>query len=387
MPVIHEIEQNQPAFLQWRHALHQHPGLGFEEEFAARFVEQKLREFGFDAVHTQIGKTGIVGVLKGNRASEHIIGLRADMDALPIQEENDFAHRSTVAGKMHACGHDGHTASLLAAAWHLAQTRNFSGTVIFIFQPAEEGLGGGLSMIQDGLFERFPCRRIYAYHNMPNVTKGHILMREGALMAGSFFFDIQIQSQGGHAAYPHLATDPGLIMSHIYLSAQSIVAQNLPAAESGVLTFTDSRAVSNSYNVIPDSAQMKGCLRFFNQEIGRLMQQRLEQICQQTAQMYGGSATITFQETFIPLLNDPHATDIAAQAAARVVGKTNVTTDVDPVMGSEDFAFMLEEVPGCYVAIGAGESQNLHHHQYDFDDDLIPIAASFFCELVQVELN
>ncbi|MFV0575950.1 MAG: M20 aminoacylase family protein [Vibrio sp.] len=387
MAVIKEIETNKEEFIQWRHALHQHPGLGFEEEFAAKLIEDKLNEFGFDEVHTQIGKTGVVGILKGKHASDKVIGLRADMDALPIQEENQFAHRSCIDGKMHACGHDGHTATLLACAWYLSKTRDFAGTVVFIFQPAEEGLGGGLAMIEDGLFQRFQCERIYAYHNMPKGNKGEVYLREGAFLAGASFFDIHIQGVGGHAAMPHTTVDPALIMSNIIQSAQSIISRNVPASETAILSFTDSYAGSNSYNIIPHSATMKGCLRFFDKEIGQLVQKRFAEVVENAAKLYGGSATIQFEETFVPLINDPKACEIAAQAAVKVVGESAVHSNAPVVTASEDFAFMLEHVPGCYVTIGAGEAPSPHHPQYDFEDDLLPIAASYFCQLVDIELN
>ena len=387
MPVIQEIESNKSEFIQWRHELHKHPGLGFEEEFAVEMIEQKLHEFGCDEVHTKVGRTGIVGVIKGKYPGDKVIGLRADMDALPIQEENEFAHRSCVDGKMHACGHDGHSATLLASAWYLSKTREFSGTVILIFQPAEEGLGGGLAMIEDGLFERFKCERIYAYHNMPKGEKGHVYTRDGAFLAGSSFFDINIQGVGGHAALPHTTVDPALIMSNIIQSAQSIVSRNIPASGMGIISFTDCYAGSNSYNVIPDSAHMKGCLRFFDREIGQMMQERLTLVCQRAAELYGGSATIEFEETFVPLINDVTANKIAVQAANNVVGKEAVEANAAQVTGSEDFAFMLEKVPGCYVIIGTGDVPSPHHPKFDFDDGILPIAASYFCHLVDIELN
>ncbi len=386
MSILENIAAQQNDFAGWRHALHENPGLGFEETFAAEMVEQKLKEFGFDEVHTGIGKTGIVGVLNGNRSSNRVIGLRADMDALPIIEETGKPYASKVPGVMHACGHDGHTATLLATAWALAKDRDFAGKVYFIFQPAEEGLGGALAMLRDGLKERFPCDRVYAYHNMPGGEFGHVYTREGRMLAGSTFFSIKVQGRGGHAAMPHTSVDAAQITANIVLTAQSIVARNLNPIETGIVSFTDVYAGTNSFNVIPDKATLKGCMRFFKKEIGAQMAERLEAIVKSVAATYGGSAEIEFEDIFVPLVNDPEATRIALAAAAATVGEDKVHGDTPPFTGSEDFAFMIDDIPGNYVMVGAGPGAMPHNPAYDFNDEIMPIAASYFCNLVKTEL-
>lgn len=386
MGLVKEITAQQAEFTRWRHALHENPGLGFQEKFAAELVAAKLKEFGLDEIHTGIGGTGIVGVLNGNRPSNRAIGLRADMDALPIEEETGKPYASKVPGVMHACGHDGHTATLLAAAWQLSRDRDFAGKVHFIFQPAEEGLGGALAMLKDGLLERFPCDRVYAYHNAPGYEKGQIFTRSGRMMAGSTFFTVRIQGRGGHAALPQTTVDAAQIAANIVTTAQSIVARNLDPIESGIVSFTDVYAGTNSFNVIPDKATLKGCLRYFSKDAGSLMMQRLEEVAKGVAATYGGSAETGFEDIFVPLLNDPEATEMALSAAAATVGAENVHRDVAPFTGSEDFAYMVEDVPGNYVMVGAGPGAMPHNPAYDFNDEIMPVAASYFCRLVQAEL-
>jgi hippurate hydrolase len=385
LALFEEIVANRAEFVSWRHALHRNPGIGFQEAFAAAMVERKLTEFGFDEVHAGVGRTGVVGVLRGKGNSNRAIGIRADMDALPIEEENDVAHRSQVPGVMHACGHDGHTATLLASAWYLARTRDFAGTIHFIFQPAEEGLGGGLAMLDDQLFERFPCDRIYAYHNFPGMEKNHFYVREGRALAGASFFDIEIAGRGGHAAMPHTTVDATQIASNIVLTGQSIVSRNLSPIDSGILSFTDVYAGSNSYNVIPDKAAIKGCLRYFTDPVGETLKQRLAEVARGVAASYGGSAEVRFEDVFVPLVNDAEATEIAARVAADTVGADRVH-EMEPLAGSEDFAFMMRQVPGNYICVGAGEGAAPHNPKYDFNDEIIPTAASYFCRLAQAEL-
>lgn len=386
MGVLEDIVEQRHEFVALRHALHENPGIGFEETFAARLVADRLNAFGFDEVHTGIGGTGVVGVLHGERASNRVIGLRADMDALPIPEETGKPYASRVPGVMHACGHDGHTATLLATAWQLARTRDFAGKVVFIFQPAEEGLGGALAMIEDGLLQRFPCDRIYAYHNMPGWDVGRMLTRPGRLMAGSMFFTIRVQGRGGHAAMPHSTIDATQIAGNIVVTAQSIVARNLDPIETGIVSFTDVYAGTNSFNVIPDKASLKGCLRFFDKRIGTEMAERLEAVAKGVAATYGGSVEVEFEEIFVPLVNDPEATDVAVAAAIDTVGADKVDGDARPIPGSEDFAYMIEGVPGNYIWIGAGPGAMPHNPRFDFNDEIIPVAASYFCRLVQIEL-
>lgn len=386
MGMIENITAKQAEFAGWRHAMHENPGLGFRETFASALVEAKLKEFGLDEVHTGIGGTGVVGVLNGARPSNRAIGLRADMDALPIEEETGKPYASKVPGVMHACGHDGHTATLLAAAWHLSRDRDFAGKVHFIFQPAEEGLGGALAMLRDGLLDRFPCDRIYAYHNAPSYEKGHIFTRAGRMMAGSSFFTIHVQGRGGHAALPQTTVDATQIASNIVLTAQSIVARNVNPIDAGIVSFTDVYAGTNSHNVIPDKATLRGCLRYFGKDVGALMMQRLEEVATGIAATYGGTAEIEFKDIFVPLVNDAEATAVALAAAAETVGAERVHDDVAPFTGSEDFAFMIEDLPGNYVMVGAGPGAMPHNPGFDFNDEITPIAASYFCRLVQAEL-
>ncbi|WP_108258783.1 amidohydrolase [Mangrovicoccus ximenensis] len=387
MSVIAEIEARQEEFAGWRQALHENPGLGFEETFAARMVEEKLREFGLDEVHAGIGGTGVVGVLHGRRKSNRAIGLRADMDALPIAEETGKPYASKVPGVMHACGHDGHTATLLAAAWQLARTRDFAGTVHFIFQPAEEGLGGARAMLEDGLLERFPCDRLYAYHNFPGMETGRIFTRPGRMMAGCAFFTIKVAGRGGHAALPQTTVDAAQVAANIVVTAQSIVARNLDPNETGIVSFTDVHAGTNSHNVIPERATLKGCLRYYAAPAAALMKDRLEEIAKGVAATYGARAEIGFDDNFVPLVNDEDATEIAVAAAVSTVGPDRVHDDVAPFTGSEDFAYMTDRVPGSYVLVGQGPGAMPHNPAYDFNDAILPVAASYFCRLVQRELG
>ncbi|MFV0336032.1 MAG: M20 aminoacylase family protein [Tropicimonas sp.] len=387
MGMIQDIVARRDEFASWRHALHENPGIGFEERFAADMVETKLREFGFDEVHTGIGKTGIVGVLRGKRASNRAIGLRADMDALPIMEATGKPYASKIPGVMHGCGHDGHTATLLATAAHLAQDRDFAGTVYLIFQPAEEGLGGALAMIEDGLLERFPCDRLYSYHNMPGMALGHVYTRPGRAMCGSMFFTIDVSGRGGHAALPQTTVDTTQVAANIVMTAQSIVARNIDPNDAAILSFTDVYAGANSFNVIPDTAALKGCLRYFDKSVGAMMRERLESVVAHVAETYGATARADFRETFVPLVNDEEATAIALSVAAATVGADKVHADAAPVTASEDFAFMTERVPGSYIFIGAGPGVAVHNPAYDFNDEIIPTAASYFCGLVRAELG
>ncbi|MBU3031876.1 amidohydrolase [Paracoccus marinaquae] len=386
MGVIEDIVAKQGTFAEWRQAMHENPGLGFQETFAAEMVEAKLKEFGMDEIHTGIGGTGIVGVLHGKRPSNRSIGLRADMDALPIEEETGKPYSSKVPGVMHACGHDGHTATLLATAWHLSRNRDFAGKVHFIFQPAEEGLGGALAMLKDGLLDRFPCDRIYAYHNIPGWETGSMFTRPGRLMAGSIFFTIRVQGRGGHAAMPQSTVDATQIAANIVTTAQSIVARNIDPTETGIVSFTDVYAGTNSFNVIPDKATLKGCLRFFDKQIGTQMAERLEAVAKGVTETYGGSVEVEFEEIFVPLVNDPEATAVAVAAAIETVGADKVDGNIRPITGSEDFAYMIGDLPGNYIWVGAGPGAMPHNPGFDFNDEIMPVVASYFCNLVQKEL-
>ncbi len=391
--MIEEIVKYNEVFTAWRRDIHQHPELGFEEQRTAALVAEKLTEWGFDEVHTGIAKTGVVGVLKGKEPSSDSIGLRADMDALQMSECNTFSHASCHHGKMHGCGHDGHTAILLATAWYLAQHRDFSGTVYFIFQPAEEGLAGAKAMIDDGLFERFPCKRVYGLHNMPGIPQGEIWLREGPLLASSDRFSIEISGKGGHAALPQNVIDPTLIVSTIITSAQSIVSRSISPLDSAVVSFTDLHAGSGTFNVIPDKATMMGCIRTFEQTVRDKAIAQFKQIVTGTAETFGAKARVTFHKGNYPAtVNDVEASQIAAQVAKEVVGEEMVNTNCLPLSGSEDFSFMLQAVPGCYVLLGNGSEGEtggicVHNPGYDFNDDIIPAGASYFVRLVEKELN
>ncbi|PRY60194.1 hippurate hydrolase [Vreelandella songnenensis] len=390
--MIDEISEHNALFTAWRRDIHQHPELGFEEQRTAKLVADRLTEWGFDEVHTGIATTGVVGVLRGKTPSSRTIGLRADMDALAMTENNQFGHASLTPGKMHGCGHDGHTTMLLAAAWYLARHRDFSGTVHFIFQPAEEGLGGAKVMVDEGLFDRFPCDRIYGIHNMPGIPQGEFWLRDGALLASSDRFTIDIHGKGGHAAMPQHVIDPMLIVSAIISGAQSIVSRNTSPLDAAVLSFTDLHAGSGTFNVIPDNATMMGCIRSFNDTVREHAIQRLKQLVESTAAAYGATATLAFRPGSYPAtVNDSHAAQLAADVARDVVGDAKVNTNCLPVSGSEDFSFMLQAIPGCYVFLGNGlEGEtggvSVHNPSYDFNDSIIPAGASYFVQLIKREL-
>ncbi|WP_447529772.1 M20 aminoacylase family protein [Vreelandella sp. TE19] len=390
--MIDAIVENNAEFTAWRRDIHQHPELGFEEQRTAQLVADKLNAWGFDEVHTGIGGTGVVGVLRGNTPSSRAIGLRGDMDALAMTEANTFEYASKTPGKMHGCGHDGHTTMLLAAAWYLAQHRDFAGTVHFIFQPAEEGLAGAKVMIDDGLFTRFPCERVYGLHNMPGVPLGELWLRDGALMAGSDRFTIEIQGKGGHAAMPEHTVDPMPVISAIISGAQTIVSRNTSPLESAVLSFTDLHAGSGTFNVIPGSASMMGCLRTFDEKVRQHALARLKTLVESSASAFGATATLTVRPGSYPAtVNDSQAYALAAEVAQEVVGAEKVNANCQPLSGSEDFSFMLNAVSGCYLLLGNGlEGEtggvSVHNVSYDFNDTIIPTGASFFVHMVQREL-
>ena len=384
MGLVPEIENMQGEFASWRRDIHAHPELGFAERRTADFVAAKLESFGVQ-VHRGIGKTGIVGVLReGNETRS--IGLRADMDALPIHEQNTFAHRSTHQGTMHACGHDGHTVMLLAAAKYLAETRKFRGQVNFIFQPAEEGLGGARAMIEDGLFEEFPCERIYAMHNGPGLPVGKFAAVPGVRTAAGAFFDIDIQGKGGHGAYPHLAIDPIPIAAQLVNALQTVVSRSTSPNDSVVFSITKIHA-GDAYNVIPESARLSGTVRTFSMDKMRQIEAQVQELAQRTAAASGASAALDFKVPFHPVVNDEATTAFAGDVCASIAGDGNVLLTGAPGTGSEDFSFMAEQVPSCYLIIGNGEDSNaLHNPGYDFNDDAIVYGGSFFARVTEQEL-
>ena len=387
MPVHNRIAALQPELTAWRQDLHAHPELGFEEHRTSDAVAAKLAEWGIE-VTRGIAGTGLVGTLRQG-SSGRAIGLRADMDCLPMTEENEFAHRSTVPGRMHACGHDGHTTMLLGAARYLAETRNFDGAVHFIFQPAEEGGGGGRVMVEQGLFRRFPCDMVFGAHNDPSLPAGTMQAVAGQVCAAADTFWVRIAGRGGHAARPHLSIDPVVIGSHVVLALQSAVSRRIDPLKSAVLSITQFHAGSAS-NVIPDGAALNGTVRTLDADVRDEMQRVMRETAEAVAATYGAMAVLEYERGYPSVVNAPEATDRAVQAAQRLLGQDKVITEAPPTMGGEDFSYMAEAVPGCFVRIGQRDGGRgavpLHNARYDFNDDILPIGASFWAGLVEQEL-
>jgi hippurate hydrolase len=383
MSAIDRIRADHQALMEIRHDIHAHPELGLEEHRTAELVARKLEEWGIE-VHRGVGRTGVVGVLR-NGAGNRAIGLRADMDALPMSEQTGLPFSSTVPGKMHACGHDGHTTMLLGAAKYLAESRNFSGTVNFIFQPGEEGCGGALAMLEDGLFERFPCDTIYGMHNHTGMEVGLFAVRPGAVMAGGAFFDITVSGKGSHGARPENSIDPVLTACHIATALQSIVSRNLSPRDAAVVSVT--KAVgSEAYNIIPHAATISGTARFYNREVGEQIEQAMRRLAEGIAAGFGATATLDWRLIFAPTHNAPEPTDAVKAAVIDLVGEEKLLTDKPPVMGSEDFSFMLEKVPGAYLNLGNGPGFAPHHPGYMFNDEAIPYGAGLYARLVELGL-
>jgi amidohydrolase len=380
------IEQHHAEFTAWRRDIHAHPELGFAESRTAELVANRLESFGIE-VHRGIGRTGVVGVLR-NGTSPRSIGLRADMDALPIQEANSFDHRSRHDGRMHACGHDGHTAMLLGAAKVLAATRNFDGTVHFIFQPAEEGLGGAKAMIDDGLFERFPCDTVFGMHNRPKLAVGRFAVRAGPMMAGGAFFDIAVTGVGAHGARPESGVDPIVVGTQIASALQTIVSRNVAPVDTAVLSITQFHA-GDAYNVIPQTARLSGTVRAFSTATMTMIGEHMKRTAEGVAQAMGARAAVDFRVNFAPTVNDPAQAEFAAAVCAELVGAHNVVRNPPLIMASEDFSFMLDRVPGCFINIGNGEiegSCEVHNPAYDFNDEAIPLGVGFFVRAVEHKL-
>ena len=383
---IEAIGAFQDDLVAWRRDIHAHPELGFEESRTSDVVADKLASFGLE-VHRGLAKTGIVATLRAG-SSDRTIGLRADMDALPIQETNAFDHRSRHAGKMHACGHDGHTTMLLGAARYLADNPAFDGSIHFIFQPAEEGLGGARAMIAEGLFDRFPMDNVYGMHNSPGMPAGTFAIRPGPMMAGGAFFDIDISGVGAHGARPEHSVDPVIVASHITTALQTIVARNTKPVDTAVVSVTQIQT-GDAYNVIPQTAHMKGTVRAFNRDTMDLIEQRMRAIAEGVGQGLGAQVTVDFRETFAPVVNEPSETEIAADAAADLVGEENVSRNRSLIMGSEDFSYMLEACPGAYIRIGNGAGEGscqVHNPAYDFNDEILALGASYWARLVARKL-
>ena len=384
--MIESIAKSQDEMTRWRRDIHAHPELGFEETRTAGIVAEKLRAFGME-VHTGIGKTGVVGVLRSGN-STRALGLRADMDALPIIEANTFAHRSTHNGRMHACGHDGHTTMLLGAAKYLAETKKFDGVVNFIFQPAEEGIGGARAMIADGLFEKFPCEAVFGMHNRPGLDLGKFAVKAGPMMAGGAYFDIHITGRGAHGARPETGVDPVLVASHIAIALQSIVSRNVRPVEAAVVSVTKIHG-GDAYNVIPQTAQLSGTARAFTRDVLGLIESNMRRIVKGTAEAFGATAEVDFRVIFAPVVNHEAEANFAAGVCAELVGAENVNRNPNLIVASEDFSFMLEKVPGCYFNIGNGAGEGaceVHNPSYDFNDDALSLGASVFARLVETRL-
>ena len=374
-----------------RRDLHAHPELGFEEVRTAGIVARELAALGIET-HTGIGRTGVVGVLKGRPAdgrapSNRTIGLRADMDALPISEANTFAHRSSTPRRMHACGHDGHTTMLLGAARHLAATRNFDGTVHLIFQPGEEGHAGAKAMIDDGLFERFPCDAVYAMHNWPSLPAGTIGVNVGPMMAAADRFEIVIKGRGGHGAHPYLAVDPVVVAGHVITAVQSIVARNVSPIDSAVVTIAAMQAGDlDAFSVIPGEVKLTGTARAFKQSVQELLEKRLVEVSEAIAAAFGATATCHYQRIYPATINSSREARFAADVAESLVGRDHVVRDLAPSMGAEDFSFMLEVRPGAYLRLGQGGAEDgifLHNTRYDFNDAVLPVGAGLLAALAE----
>jgi len=387
MPVLPRLTELQPEITTWRRDFHQHPEILFETHRTAGIVAEKLREFGCDIIKTGIGRTGIVGVIKGTKTdSNKVIGLRADMDALPMTEATGLPYASNEAGKMHACGHDGHTSMLLGAAKYLSETRNFDGTAVVIFQPAEEGGGGGREMCADGMMDEFGIQEVYGMHNWPGLPLGQFAIRSGAFFAATDLFEIDVVGLGGHAAKPNEAIDTTLVASQIVVALQSIASRNADPMKPLVVSVTSFRTESEAFNVIPERVNLRGTVRTMDVETRVLAQARIKLVCEHTAQAFGATATVDYKKGYPVMSNAPKQTEFAAKVAAQVVGTDNVTTDTPAVMGGEDFAFMLEERPGAYILVGNGDTAMVHHPKYNFNDEAITYGSSYWASLIETAM-
>ena len=388
MSVPPRIAGLHPEIIAWRRDLHAHPELLFDVQRTAGVVADKLKTFGCDDVVTGIGRTGVVGVIRGRKqgaSGDRVIGLRADMDALPIAEQTNLPYRSTVPGKMHACGHDGHTSMLLGAAKYLAATRDFAGTAVVIFQPAEEGGGGGREMVRDGVMERFAIEEVYGMHNAPGLPVGAFAIRPGAMLAASDRILIDIEGHGGHAAKPHKCVDTVLVGAQIINQIQSIVARNVDPIDSAVVSICVFQA-GDTGNVIPQTAHLRGTARSLTPAVRDRLEQRLHEIVEGTARLYGASAKLTYHRDYPVTRNHERQTAFAVSVAAQVAGRERVDAAAAPVMGGEDFSFMLEARPGAFIFVGNGDSAGLHHPAYDFNDKTIPIGVAYWAKLVETAM-
>jgi hippurate hydrolase len=385
VPIINRIAAFHAEMAEWRQDLHAHPELALQETRTSAIVQQKLAEFGADEIITGIAGTGVVGVIRGRGSSTRAIGLRADMDALPIHEETNLSYASTNQGVMHACGHDGHTTMLLGAARYLAETRNFDGTVYLIFQPAEENQGGGQIMVQEGLFERCPMDMVFGMHNWPQLPAGTFAWRHGPVMAAVANIEITVNGKGGHGAQPHFSVDPIVIASQIVTALQTIVARTVDPIEGGVVTIGHING-GHTYNVIPETVHMKGTARWFKPEVGDQLEDGVRRLTTGIAASFGATADVVFDRAYPATVNDPDATDLTRQAAAAIAGASRVQPMRNPSMGGEDFSFMLNAKQGSYIMLGAGRGKSdpmVHHPAYDFNDEILPVGASYWAALTE----
>lgn len=385
MPVKNRFAELLPEITAWRQDFHQHPELLFDVHRTAGKVAGLLRSFGCDEVVEGIGRTGVVGVIRGKTDTQgRVIGLRADMDALPIHEQTGVPYASTVQGKMHACGHDGHTAMLLGAAKYLAETRNFDGTAVVIFQPAEEGGGGGREMVEDGMIDRWKIDEVYGMHNMPGIPVGQFAIRPGAIMAAADQFEITVTGKGGHAAKPHDCIDTTVVAAHIIVALQTIASRNVDPLKQVVVSVCTVQTDSTAHNVIPQVVKMKGTVRTMDAMVQDYVETRIGQIVSGTALALGATASVDYQRGYPVTVNTPEHTAYAVDVAAQVSGK--VDPDTPPLMGAEDFSFMLNERPGAYIFVGNGDTAMVHHPAYNFDDNVIPFGASWYAGMVEARM-
>jgi amidohydrolase len=387
--VFAHIARYHPELTAFRRDLHAHPELGFEEVYTSGRVVEALRACGVDEVHTGIGRTGVVGLVRGRGTGTRMVGLRADMDALTMGEANDFPWRSTRAGMMHGCGHDGHTAMLVGAARYLAETRHFDGTAVLIFQPGEEGFAGARAMIEDGLFERFPVEAVYAMHNWPSLKPGMVGTNPGAMMAAADRVKIEITGRGGHGAHAYLAVDPVLVAAHIITAAQSIVSRNVRPLDGAVVSLCAMQAGDlHAMSVIPGKATLVGTVRSFSPQVQDLVERRLGELCSAIALGFGATASVHYERMYPATLNSPREAAFACAVAESLVGRDHVVRDLEPSMGAEDFSFMLQVRPGAYLRIGQGGEGScmLHNSRYDFNDDILPLGSALHASLVEQSL-
>ncbi len=388
MPIKNRFAELLPQIREWRHQIHANPELGFCENGTAAMVAELLRSFGCDEVEEGVGKTGVVGVIKGNKEGARTIGLRADMDALPIIEENGFDYASKNAGVMHACGHDGHTAMLLGAAKYLAETRNFAGKAVVIFQPAEElSHAGAKAMIDDGLLDRYGIDEVFGLHNMPGLPVGSFITRPGGFMASSATIHIKITGKGGHAARPHVCIDPMPVAAQIILACQSIVSRKANPVEALVVSLTNFTSASTAVNVIPETVEMGGTMRALDNKLLDMAAERIKAICEGAAMGAGATAEVTIRRGYPVTFNDPAMTEAAISVAQEIAGEANVDGNSEPAMAAEDFSFMLQQRPGCYMHAGNGDTAGLHSPTYNFNDDVIPYGASWLAGMAEARMK